>query len=254
MSLVLRIFRMNANADNSIHMKAVILAGGLGTRLRPFTEVLPKPLLPIGDRAILEHQITSLRAAGVTDIWVATNYKSDLIQAYLGDGSKYGVRLHISRETIPLGTAGPLRLLSAELLEPFLVMNGDILTKLDFRTLYDFACGAASDLTVGTKVITTPFRFGNVVVDEENHIVCVEEKPDFRLEVLAGIYCMKPGIFRHIPENTYFGVDSLIKTLLAEGESVARFLIQDYWIDIGQVEDYTKARDTFAIPKDAAEA
>src|ERR1051326_6067044 len=150
-------------------MKAVILAGGLGTRLRPFTEVLPKPLLPVGDKSILEHQIVSLRAAGVTDVWVATNYKSDLIQAYLGDGSKYGLRVHISRESVPLGTAGPLRLIASELQEPFVVMNGDILTKLDFRALYEFGCGSDSELTVGTKIIITPFRFGNVTVDHQNH-------------------------------------------------------------------------------------
>lgn len=229
-------------------MKAVILAGGLGMRLRPFTEVLPKPLLPIGDKSIVEHQIANLKNAGVTDVWLATNYKADLIEAYLGDGSKYGLRVHISREEIPLGTAGPLRLLANELQEPFLVLNGDILTNLDFRKIYDFACAADSVLTVGTKVISTPFRFGNVIVDQQNHVVRVEEKPDFKLEILAGIYCMKPPIFRLIPENTYFGMDTLIQGMLAGGQPVARYLIQDYWLDIGQVEDYTKAREQFAAP------
>ena len=229
-------------------MKAAILAGGLGMRLRPFTEVLPKPLLPIGDKAILEHQILSLKNAGVTDVWVATNYKADLIEVYLGDGSKYGLRVHVSRETVPLGTAGPLRLIMDELREPFLVLNGDILTKLDFRKIYDFACAGDSLLTVGTKVISTPFRFGNVIVDENDHLVDVEEKPDFKLEILAGIYCMKPPIFRFIPENAYFGMDSLIKKMLAEGEPIARYLIHEYWLDIGQVDDYTKAREQFALP------
>ena len=226
-------------------MKAVILAGGLGMRLRPFTEVLPKPLLPIGDRSILEHQIASLQAAGVTDVYVATNYKSDVIEAYLGDGSKYGLKIHISRETVPLGTAGPVRLLEPDLQVPFLLMNGDILTKLDFRKLYDFALKSDSLLTVGTKIITTPFRFGNVVADEHGHVLGVDEKPDFHLEILAGIYCMKPGVMQFIPKDAYFGMDMLIKAMLAAGAPITRFLIHDYWLDIGQVEDYTQAREQF---------
>lgn len=214
-------------------------------RLRPFTEVLPKPLLPIGDRSILEHQIGSLHTAGVTDVYIATNYKSEVIEAYLGDGSKYGLKIHISRESVPLGTAGPVRLLESQLQVPFLVMNGDILTKLDFRKLYDFAVRSDSLLTVGTKVITTPFRFGNVVADEHDHVLRVDEKPDFHLEILAGIYCMKPGVMQFIPKDEYFGMDTLIKEMLAAGEPITRFLIQDYWLDIGQVEDYTQARDQF---------
>jgi len=226
-------------------MKAVILAGGLGMRLRPFTDVLPKPLLPIGDKAILEHQLSRLSRAGVTEAFVATNYKSELIEAYLGDGSRYGLRVYISRETTPLGTAGPLRLLQSELGDaPFLVMNGDILTKLDFKRLYEFGSQNDSDLTVGTKIITTPFRFGNVVVHND-HIVEVEEKPDFKLEIVAGIYCMKPEVMNFIPAQGPYGMDSLIKSMLAAHAPVARFQIGDYWLDIGQVEDYNKARDSF---------
>jgi NDP-sugar pyrophosphorylase family protein len=226
-------------------MQAVILAGGLGTRLRPFTEVLPKPLLPIGDKAILEHQIISLQCAGVTDVFVATNYKSDVIEAYLGDGSRYGLRVHISRESIPLGTAGPVKLLQNVLSGPFLVMNGDILTKLDFRRLYDFAERQDALLTVGTKIITTPFRFGNVIIDSTNAIVQVDEKPDFKLEILAGIYCMKPPVLDFIPADTYFGIDLLIKSLIGQQKRVSRFLIEDYWLDIGQVEDYSQARTLY---------
>jgi NDP-mannose synthase len=234
-------------------VKAVILAGGLGTRLRPFTEVLPKPMLPLGDKSILEHQITALRAANVNDVFVATNYKSELIEAFLGDGSRFGVRVHISREDLPLGTAGPLRLLAEQLTEPFLLMNGDILTKLALRKFYDVGVADPSILTVATKIITTPFRFGNVVVDASNAIVGVEEKPDFKLEIVAGIYCIKPEVLPFIPERTYFGMDSLIKSLLGARRRVARYLIEDYWLDIGQVEDYSKARDlytqNFSVPE-----
>jgi NDP-sugar pyrophosphorylase family protein len=227
-------------------MKAVILAGGLGTRLRPFTEVIPKPLLPLGGKAIIEHQIFTLRDAGVSEVFLATNYKSDLIEAFVGDGSKFGLPVRISREDVPLGTAGPLRLLAKSLDSPFLVMNGDILTNVSFRKFYTFALQQKSILTVATKIITTPFRFGNVTVDDSSAIVSVEEKPDFKLEVVAGLYCMDPQIFEFIPEGSYFGMDSLIKKLLSERKRIARFLIEDYWLDIGQVEDYGKAREIYA--------
>ena len=124
-------------------MKAVILAGGLGTRLRPFTETIPKPLLPVGEKSLLEIQISRLRDYGFDQIFLATNYKSDYIQSFFGDGAQLGVRLTISKEDQPLGTCGPLSLLRDELAEPFLVMNGDILTAMNFKKFYDFFCQIA---------------------------------------------------------------------------------------------------------------
>lgn len=227
-------------------MKAVILAGGLGTRLRPFTQVIPKPLLPLGEKSLMEIQIVSLRNHGFDEIYIATNYMAELVEAFLGDGSKFGVRLQFSRETKPLGTCGPLTLLREELTEPFVLMNGDILTKLNFQAFWEWAVKRESLLTVATKIIITPFRFGNVSVDENDYIVQIQEKPDFELEVLAGIYCMKPGIFDLIPENEYFGIDTLLQNMLATQNPVSRYPIHEYWIDIGQVDDYTEARDAYA--------
>ena len=135
-------------------MKAVILAGGLGKRLRPFTEVIPKPLLPLGEQSVMEVQILSLKRHGFDEIYVATNYRSEYVEAFLGDGSKYDVKLYFSRENKPLGTCGPLSLLKDKLTEPFVVMNGDILTKLNFTAFYDFATNHPADLTIGTKIIT----------------------------------------------------------------------------------------------------
>jgi NDP-mannose synthase len=231
-------------------MYAVILAGGLGHRLKPFTEVIPKPLLPLGEKTLMELQIAALRQCGVTKVFVATNYLSDLVAAYLGDGSRFGVEVHISRESIPLGTCGPIGLLRDKLDRPFIVVNGDILTKLDFRSLFDFAVEEGTCLTVGTKIVTTPFRFGNVLLDESAmRIIDVEEKPELKLEIVAGVYCLTPDVFPFIPEGQYFGMDSLIKQLIAARRPIARFLIKEYWLDIGQVEDYSKARaevqDTF---------
>jgi NDP-sugar pyrophosphorylase family protein len=226
-------------------MKAVILAGGLGHRLKPFTEIIPKPLLPLGDQSILEIQIASLRRCGAEEVLVATNYKSDLVRAYLGDGSRFGLKVTVSREDTPLGTAGPLSLLRTALDQPFLMMNGDILTKLDFRAFYDFGVAQQSELTVATKVITTPFRFGNVHVNDAGQIVNVEEKPEFKLEIVAGIYFIKPSLLRHVPDGQYYGMDTLIKAMIAAEEPISRYLIREYWLDIGQVDDYSKARTEY---------
>ena len=226
-------------------MKAVILAGGLGSRLKPFTEIIPKPLLPIGEKSVMEVQILRLKKHGFRTIYVATNYMADYVQAFLGDGSKFDLTIKCSREEKPLGTCGPLSLLKEELQEPFVVMNGDILTKLDFEKLYRFGIKQQADLTVATKVISTPFRFGNVQVDENEYIVAVDEKPALNFEVLAGIYFMKPSVFQMIPKNQYYGMDNLIKDMLEESKPISRYQISEYWLDIGQVEDYSKAKSVY---------
>lgn len=226
-------------------MEAVILAGGLGSRLKPFTEVIPKPLLPVGEKSVLEIQISRLKIHGFNEIFLATNYKSDYIQNFFGDGSKLGVSLTISKEDIPLGTCGPLSLLKDKLKKPFLVMNGDILTKADFTKIYDFALNINSDFTVVTKEIITPFEFGNVYSDGD-YIYNVEEKPNIKTEIIAGIYILKPPILDLIPENEYFGMDKLIKTMLSKKIPIARYLLQEYWLDIGRIEDYNKAESFYS--------
>jgi NDP-sugar pyrophosphorylase family protein len=207
--------------------------------------VIPKPLLPLGEKSLMEIQIHALRGHGFDEIFIATNYMSDYVEAFLGNGFKYGVKLHFSREKKSLGTCGPLTLLKDQLTEPFILMNGDILTKLNFRKLFDFAVGRTSIMTVATKIISTPFRFGSVQLDGDDRIIGIEEKPDLKFEILAGIYCMKPAVFSFIPDNEYFGVDTLLIQLLREKQTVSRYLIQEYWLDIGQVEDYSKAREAY---------
>jgi len=225
-------------------MKAVILAGGLGTRLRPFTEIIPKPLLPVGEKSVLEIQIEHLKENGFTDIIFATNYKSEYIENFFGDGSRYGVKLKISKEEKPLGTVGPLTLLKEELHEPFLVMNGDILTRLNYKELYSFAVNSRSKLTVTIKEYVTPFRFGNIYYDGD-FVTRIEEKPNIVMNILAGIYIFKPEIFDLIPENTYYGMDELINKMLEINEPITKYNIEDYWLDIGQVKDYEKAQELY---------
>lgn len=225
-------------------MKAVILAGGLGTRLRPLTEVIPKPLLPIGESNVLEIQIQSLKRSGFEEIYIATNYRAEYVKAFLGDGSKYGVQLFFSQEEKPLGTCGPLSLLRNQLDAPFLLMNGDILTNLDFSIPYKFAQSVLSDLTVVTRQMITPFNFGRVI-SSGNFLKEIQEKPDFKQEIVAGIYVMKPEILGRIPDGEYFGMDALIQTMLKDGNPVARFEMRDYWLDIGQIKDFEQAQGVY---------
>lgn len=229
-------------------MKAIILAGGLGTRLKPFTNVIPKPLMPIGEKAILEIQVEQLVRYGFDQIFLATNYKADYIEKFLGDGSRYGAKLIVSKEEKPLGTAGPVKLLENQIAEPFLVMNGDILSLVDFGKFYNFSVSQDSLFTVGIKKIIMPYAFGNIHF-EGDRVTSIEEKPNIVTYALAGIYVMKPGIFSLIPENEYFGIDNLIHVMLARNLAVTKYEIKEYWIDIGRVDDYEKIQeisDTFA--------
>jgi NDP-mannose synthase len=226
-------------------MKAVILAGGLGSRLKPFTEVIPKPLLPIGEKSVLEIQIERLKKYGFDEIYLATNYKSEYIENYFGDGSRYGVQLKISKEKKPLGTAGPLLLLKEVLTTPFVVMNGDILSLIDFSEFYNFGMSQQSLLTISIKKEITPFAFGNIFF-EGDRVTGIQEKPDIIMYILAGIYFMKPAIFEYFPENEYFGMDNLIKKMIAGNEYVAKYDLKEYWLDIGRLNDYEKAQEAYS--------
>jgi NDP-mannose synthase len=225
-------------------MKAVILAGGLGLRLKPFTEIIPKPLLPIGEKSMLQIQIERLAQFGFKEIFLATNYKSEYIGRFFGDGSDFGVKLTISKEDKPLGTAGPLYLLREQLDAPFLVMNGDILSLVDFGKLYDFAVSQQSLLTLTIKKEITPFDFGNIFFDGDR-VTGIEEKPDIVMYILAGIYVMKPEIFNFFPPDEFFGMDMLIKALLDKEEPVTKYDLKDYWLDIGRIDDYYTAQSEY---------
>lgn len=224
--------------------KAVILAGGLGTRLHPFTQVIPKPLLPIGESSVLEIQILSLKRFGVNEIIIATNHMSDYVKAFLGDGSRYGVNITFSQEEKPLGTCGPLSLLRSRLTEPFFLINGDILTTLDFAAFHHEGTKNEAGLVVATRELIMPFQFGKII-SENGYITGVEEKPDFKFEILAGIYLLKPAAMDLIPDNQYFGIDALIKTMLARHMKVGKHLIKEYWLDIGRINDYETAQNAY---------
>lgn len=226
---------------------AVILAGGLGSRLKPFTDIIPKPLLPVGERAVLEIQVDQLSRHGFTDVYLATNHKAGYIERFVSNSPSFNdVRVHMSREEKPLGTAGPMRLLKDQLgSDPFLVMNGDILTTLDFGDFLDFASRQDSLLTVGIKKQVYPFQFGNVLF-EGDYVTSVEEKPQLVTYILAGIYVMKPAALDLIPENEYFGIDDLMTTMIDRHYPITKYEINEYWLDIGRQEDYERAQEDYA--------
>jgi NDP-sugar pyrophosphorylase family protein len=224
--------------------QAVILAGGLGTRLRPFTEAIPKPLLPIGEKSIIEIQILRLKKFGFTEIFIATNYKSDYIESFLGNGERFGLKIFVNKEPKPLGTCGPLSLLKDRLKDRFLVMNGDILTNIDFNKLFDHARNLNTDFVVVTKELIMPFAFGKIY-SNNHYITGVEEKPNIKNEIIAGLYVMNKGVFRYIPPNKYFGMDNLIKKMLKHNSSIGKYLMHELWLDIGQLPDYEKAQKIY---------
>lgn len=223
---------------------AVILSGGLGTRLRPFTNIMPKPLLPIGEKAILEVQIETLKKYGFEKVILATNYKSEYIEKFFGDGSQYGVELLISKEEKPLGTAGPLKLIEKELDVPFLVMNGDVLTDMNFQSFCDFGDEKGTLLTVALKKIILPYAFGNIAF-KGDFVTNIEEKPDIITYALGGIYYMRPEILQYIPEDTDYGMDKLMIQMLEKPLPIAKYEIEGYWLDVGREDDYEKAQKLY---------
>lgn len=222
------------------------MAGGLGTRLGAFTRVLPKPLLPLGEHSILEIIILKLKSCGFKDIFITTYYKSELLEAILGDGSKYGVSITYSREDKPLGTAGALKLLQSRLTEPFLVINGDILTNLNFREVLNFHQEKNADFTLVTKEMELPMDYGVVYSDEEGVVHKIEEKPKVTTEINAGIYVIGPHILEYLNENEHVLMTDLLQKLIARpGIKVFKFLNKEYWLDMGREGDYEKAQNDF---------
>ena len=227
-------------------MKAVIMAGGLGERLKPLTRIIPKPLLPVGNQSVLEIQLLNLKTHGVGEIYLALGYKHDLFDAYFGDGTKWNVQINYSIEKKPLGTAGPLSLLRDFLNEPFLVMNGDILTNLNFTNLAKAHENSGAAITVVTKVITLPLQYG-VIKHENNRILSIEEKPSLSSEINAGIYFMSPEVLGRIPSDKFYSMDVFLKEIISDGLPVNRYPMTEleHWLDIGHLGEYEKAEGMF---------
>jgi len=226
--------------ERDLPIKAIVMAGGYGTRLRPLTENMPKPMLPIGDRPLLERLIDQLREAGIRKVNLTTHYKSDVISDYFGNGDNFGVNIQYVEERRPLGTAGALRLLD-ESDEPLLVINGDILTRIDFRSLLAFHQDQDADMTVGVRQYEFKVPYG-VIQTRGCAITGVSEKPVIRHFINAGVYLINPDLRQHIPDGCRYDMPDLINQLIVEKRRVVSFPILEYWLDIGQMDDYHKAQ------------
>jgi dTDP-glucose pyrophosphorylase/CBS domain-containing protein len=219
---------------------AVIMAGGFGTRLRPHTDSVPKPMLPMGGRPLLERTIERLRAAGIHDVRLTTHYLGDHIVRHFGDGRAFGVEITYLPEEHPLGTAGSLAKLRGSA-QPVLVMNGDILTKIDFQALHAFHREQRADITVGVRRYELQVPYGVLECDGER-VTSFREKPVHRCLVNAGIYLIEPSVLALIPTDERYDMSDLLQLLLDQGRRVASFPIIEYWLDVGQHSDYERAQ------------
>ena len=221
-------------------MKAVILAGGKGRRLAPYTTTLPKPLLPVGEMPILEILLMQLKSFGITDISLCVGYLGSLIQAYFGQGERYGMNIEYSFESQPLGTAGPLKLVEG-LTEPFLVMNGDLLTTSNFRDLIDYHLQHGQKATIALAERRVKLDFGVIEYDQNGNLIDYKEKPETRVFVSMGLYVFHPAVLHFIERGTKLDLPDLILKMTRAGTGVKTYIPACQWLDIGRPEDYEEA-------------
>lgn len=225
-------------------MKAVVLAGGKGTRLNPYTQILPKPLMPIGDMPILEVLVRQMKRAGITDVILTVGQLADLLRAYFKDGSQFGVNITYSMEDFPLGTAGPLSLLDG-LDETFLVVNGDVLTTLFLPDLIAFHQKSGTAATIAMHRRKVRIDYGVIQCNNGSEVTGYIEKPSYEYLVSMGIYIFEPRVLACIPHNQYFDFPDLVLKLIASGEKVVGFPFEGYWQDLGRRDDYEQANREF---------
>jgi NDP-sugar pyrophosphorylase family protein len=229
-------------------MRAVVLAGGRGTRLAPYTTAFPKPLVPVGDMPIVEVVVRQLVAAGVSGITLAVGHLAELIRAFFSAHELADV-IEYSHEAVPLGTVGPLAQIPG-LDEPFLVMNGDILTTLDYRALVEYHTGRRSWLTIASYQRRVDVDFGTLEVGPDETVVDYVEKPTHRYRVSMGVYVFDPQVLQYIPRGQRLDFPDLVKMLLADARPVTTYPFDGVWLDIGRPDDYARANDIFEQMRD----
>jgi len=233
--------------------RAVVLAGGLGTRLRPFTSVIPKPLMPVGEQPILEIVLSQLRRHGFERVTIATGHLGKLIEVFFGDGSDHGLKIDYYREQEPLGTVGALALIEDLGEQSFLVMNGDVLTDLDYDELYRSHVDSGAAATIAVTERKVQISLGVMHFQDAEHperVTDYIEKPTIDYEASMGVYCFAPRAVDHIEAGKRLDFPDLVLRLIAAGETVNALRPDAYWLDIGRHDDYEQAMDEFDRMRD----
>lgn len=224
--------------------KVILMVGGLGTRLRPLTENTPKPMLKVGNKPILQTIVEKFAEYGYVNIVMCVNYKSHIIQDYFGDGSNFGVNIEYILEEQRMGTAGALSLLKEKPAEPFFVMNGDLLTNVNFEHLHDYHLSNNSMGTMCVREYDFQVPYG-VVNIQDSKILSIEEKPVHKFFVSAGIYMLSPEVLEYIPKNQFYDMPTLFEKIINENGNAISFPLREYWLDIGRIEEYKKANEEY---------
>lgn len=224
--------------------RVILMAGGLGTRLRPLTQDTPKPMLKVGNKPILETIIKNFANHGFVNITISLNYKGDIIKEYFKDGSDFGVNINYIEENTRLGTAGALSLLKNTPNEPFFVMNADLLTDVNYSHLLDFHSYSNANATMCVREYDYQIPYGVVETNEDN-ITSIVEKPIKKFFVNAGIYVLSPNIFEFIPKDEFFDMPTLFNILIEKQKKVLSFPIHEYWLDIGRMSDFEQAQSEY---------
>ncbi len=221
-------------------IKAVILAGGKGTRLAPYTRIIPKPMMPIGDKAILEILLLQIKRAGIDEVILTVGHLAGLMHAYFQDGSQLGLRICYSYEENPLGTAGPLAQISG-LDQTFMVCNGDVLTTLDLKKLIEFHKANHGIATIASHQRQVKIDLGVIIFGDDHTITGYQEKPVIDYNVSMGIYIFEPDVLQYIPKGDYLDFPDLVKILISNGKKVVAYPFDGYWQDLGRPDDYEQA-------------
>jgi NDP-sugar pyrophosphorylase family protein len=229
-------------------MKAVILAGGKGTRLAPYTKILPKPLLPIGETPILEILLRQMKRGGIDEVILTVGHLAELLQVFFQDGERLNLHIQYSFEDKPLGTAGPLSLVKG-LNDTFLVTNGDVLTTIDFQDLVQTHCASGAAATIAMHTRQEKIDLGVIQTNGSSQIMGYIEKPTYEFQVSMGIYVFEPRVLNYIPHNRYLDFPDLVLRLIEKGELVMGYPFDGYWQDLGRPDDYERAVNDFESMK-----
>lgn len=236
------------NSKNN-KVKAVVLAGGKGRRLAPYTQIIPKPLMPIGDKPILEILLRQMKRAGIREVTLTVGYLADLLRLFFQDGKRLGMKINYVQEKKPLGTSGPLSNVEG-LKDTFLVTNGDVLTTLDFAELIAYHKAQGSIATIACHKRKVDINLGVVEIDREQRVSGYREKPSMDYLVSMGVYVFEPRILQYIPKDEYLDFPDLVLKLVSAGEKVSGYVFKGYWEDLGRPDDYERASANFDQMRD----